>query len=196
MWLRGLLKLAAVILVAGAGGTALGIAIAALTGDDGPPSVATEARTDTAKRAETADVTTSAPAPPTTTPASSDQDLLKQVRVTVGRAVLHPARTPSGRARQRARLGVRVTVINNGAERVVLARPSLLAARQRIPSNAAADAPATRLEAIAPGQAVKVTLQFETAGAVTQQLTSQKRARVLIARRSSPVTVTVGPPVS
>jgi len=175
------------------GGTALGIAISELTGDDGPPGVATQARADTAERAETADATTSARAPTTTTPASSDQGPFEQVRVTVGVAVLHPARTPSGQARNRARLGV-VTVANRGAERVVLARPSLLAARQRIPTNPAADAPATRLGPIAAGQTVEVTLLFETAGAVMQQVTTQKRARVLIAGRSSPVTVTLGTP--
>ena len=196
MWLRGLLKLAVVILAAGAAGTVLGIAISKLTGDDGPPSVATPPQTDAATPTQTADATTSAPAPASTTPPSSDQGPLEQIRVTVGPAVLHPARTPSGRARKRARLAVRVTVANRGTTRVVLTRPSLLAARQRIPTNAAADAPATRLGPIAAGQTVKVTLKFETAGAVTQQLTTQKRARVLIAGRSSPVTVTVRTPVT
>ena len=195
LWLRGLLKLAVVVLVAGAGGMALGIAIAEVTGDDDPPSVATQGPTATSEANEAAGPTTSAPAPTTTTRAASDQDPLEQVRVTVGSAVLHPARTPSGQVRNRARLGVRVTVVNRGPERVVLERPSLLAARQRVPTNAAADAPGTRLGPIGAGQTVKVTLQFETAGAVTEQLMTTKRARVLVAGRSSPVTVTVGTPV-
>jgi hypothetical protein len=76
---------------------------------------------------------------------------------------------------------------------VVLPRPSLLAARQRIASNPAADARGGRLGPIAAGQTQRVTLQFETAGAVTQQLTTQKRARVLIGEHSSAVTVTPGP---
>ena len=198
MWLRGLLKFAAVVLVAGAGGMGLGIAISELTGDDdAPPSVATQASTETTQApTETAEATSSVPAATATTTPDSDQDPLEQVRVTVGSAVLHPAATPSGRARNRARLGVRVTVVNRGTQRVVLPRPSLLAARQRVPTNAAADAPATHLEAIDAGQTVRVTLQFETAGAVTEQLTTQKRARVLVAGRSSPIVVTVGPPVA
>ena len=175
LWLRGLLKLAGVVLAAAAGGMALGAGISQLTGDDDARSDRTEASTETAE----------------TTTGSREQ-----VRVTVGSAVLHPARTPSGRRRNRARLGVRVTVVNRGAQRVVLPRPSLLAARQRIPTNAAADAPGTRLGAVGGGETVKATLQFETAGAVTEQLTTQKRARVLVAGRSWPVTVTIGPPVS
>ena len=197
MWLRGLLKLAGVVLVAGAGGMGLGIAISELTGDDAPPSVATQASTETTQPpAETAEATSSVPAATATTARGSDQDPLEQVRVTVGSAVLHPAGTPSGRARNRARLGVRVTVVNGGTQRVVLPRPSLLAARQRVPTNAAADAPATRLGALAAGQTARVTLQFETAGAVTEQLTTQKQARVLVGARSSPVVITVGTPVT
>ena len=187
MWLRGLLKLAAVILVAGAGGIALGAAISELTGED-------DATNETTASTATADATTSVPAAAATTARPSEQDPLEQVGVTIGSAVLHPARGPSGRRRNRARLGVRVTVVNRGAQRVVLPRPSLLAARRRVPTNAAADAPATRLGPIGAGKTVKVTLQFETAGAVTEQLTTQKRARVLVAGRSSPVTITIGPP--
>lgn len=109
--------------------------------------------------------------------------------------MLHPPRSPAGRARKRARLGVRVTVVNRGRQRVVLPRPSLLAAGQRVPTNAAADTRATRLRAIGAGKTATVTLQFETAGAVTEELTTQKRARVVVAGRSFPVTLTVGTPV-
>ncbi len=144
MWLRGLLKFAAVVLVAGIGGIALGAAISELTGDDAPPSDATQASTQTTQ------------APTGTTEATTGS--LEQIRVTVGSAVLHPARTPSRRRRNRARLGVRVTVVNRGAQRVVLPRASLLAARQRVPTNAAAAAPSTRLGPIGAGETVKVTL--------------------------------------
>ena len=112
--------------------------------------------------------------------------------MTVGVAVLRLASTPSGKARNRARLGVRVTVRNRGSRRLVLPRPSLLAARQRVPTNPAADERGSRLGPIAAGQTRRATLQFETAGAVTEQLTTQRRARVLIGRRSSALTVSPG----
>ena len=123
-------------------------------------------------------------------------------RISSSRSVSHSARRccilpgprPAAAATARARRAV--TVVNRGTERVVLPRPSLLAARQHVPTNAAADGPATRLEPIGPDQTVNVTLQFETAGAVTEQLTTQKRAQVLVAGGSSPVSITVGTPVS
>ena len=116
--------------------------------------------------------------------------------MTVGVAVLRLASTPSGRARNRARLSVSVTVRNRGSRRLVLPRPSLLAARQRVPTNPAADKRGSRLGPVAAGQTQRATLQFETAGAVTEQLTTQRKARVLIGRRSSAITVTTGPAVS
>ena len=77
MWLRGLLKLAGVVLVAGAGGMGLGIAISELTGDDAPPSVATQASTETTQApTETAEATSSIPAATATTARGSDQDPL------------------------------------------------------------------------------------------------------------------------
>jgi hypothetical protein len=178
-----LAKLVAVVVVAGVVGVGLGVALSTLSGgDDDPSPPATSGTTATAR------ATTSVPA--TTTPAASPAD--DSIEVTVGRAVLHLASTPSGKARNRARLGVRVTVRNRGTRRVVLPRPSLLTPRQRIASNPAADAGGSRLGPIAAGQTKSVTLQFETAGAVTRQLTTQRRARVLVGAHSSPVTVTPG----
>ena len=191
--LRGLAKLLAVVLVAGAVGTALGLALSKLTGDDEPPAAITPDPTSPVPRPTTA----AAPSDSTTsTPRPSGQHPLEPIRVTVVSAVLHPSASPSGQRRRRARLGVRVKVENPGTQRVVLPRPSLLTARQRTPTDPAADGPKTRLGAINPGQTVDVTLRFETAGAVTRELTTQKRARILVGRRSSPVTITVGAPVT
>lgn len=136
--------------------------------------------------------TTSGTSPAQATAASSRG----QLRVTVLSAVLHPAATPAGIRRKRARLSVRARVRNPGAEPVVPPRPSLLAARQRTPTDARAETPVTSLGTIDAGKTVEVTLRFETAGAVTEQLTWQKRARILVAGRSSPVTVSVGTPVT
>jgi len=190
--LRGLAKLVAVIVVAGLIGVVLGIGLSMLGGDDEPSAPVTPATTTTTSTTRTTTTaTTAATATTTTTQAADDQ-----IQVTVGTAVLHLASAPAGERRNRARLGVRATVRNRGSQRVVLPRPSLLAARQRVATNPAADGPDTHLEAVSAGQTQQVTLQFETAGAVTEQLATQKRARVLIGERSSAITVTLGPPVS
>lgn len=194
LWLRGFGKLAAVVLLAAAVGTGLGVAIAALTGGDSDgddPRAITDASTATASvpttRATTPTTTAARPSPPAP---------LRQIRFSVGSAVLHPAATASGQRRRRARLGVSVRVENRGPERVGLERPSLLAANQRIPTNPAADAPTTHLGPIEPGRTTNAVLQFETAGAVTEQLTTQRRARLHIAGRSIPITIVVGSPAA
>lgn len=182
--LRQLGSLMAVVVVAAGVGGALGVGMSELTSNNEPAGPSAPTPRSTATVAAT-----------TSTPAASSEDPLDQVRVTVLSAVLHPASTPSGQRRRRARLGVRVRVQNRSTKRVVPPRPSLLAARQRIPTNPRADAPTTRLGPIDAGQAREVTLRFETAGAVTEQLTTQKRARVLVAGRSWPFTLIVGTPV-
>lgn len=193
LWLRGFGKLAAVVLLAGAVGIGLGVAIAALTGDDADaPRAVTDAPAITASVATTPATTPStASGRPASRPAP-----LRQIRASVGAAVLHPAAAAAGQRRRRARLGVSVRVENRGSERVVLERPSLLAANQRIPTNAAADAPTTNVGPIAPGRTANAVLQFETAGAVTEQLTTQRRARLHIAGRSVALTIVVGSPVT
>jgi hypothetical protein len=162
--LRGLVRFVPALLAAAIAGGVLGFAISELTGSDGGPDGVNEAAT-----------TTDSPgsAPP--------------IRARVVTAVLHPAATPSGKRRQRARLGVRINVENTGAERVSLEPPSLLAARQRIPTG-------TKLQPIAAGKSLDTTVRFETAGAVTRQLTTQKRARIHVGGRSWPLTVKVGSP--
>ena len=70
MWLRGLVKFAALVLVSGVAGMVLGIAISELTGDDAPPTVATQASTETTQApTEPGEATTSVPAATATTPA-------------------------------------------------------------------------------------------------------------------------------
>ena len=197
--LRGLLKLMVLVVATGAVGAGLGFGMAAITGDDDPPGAVVDPPT-TAERssptvARSVPTTRVAPSVPTaSTRAQTPPDQLKQVRVSVISAVLRPAGRPAGQRRRRARLGVRVKVENRGTERVALERPSLLAARQRIPTDPAADNLGARLGPIDAGETVDVTLRFETAGAVTGQLTTQQRARILIAGRSRPIAVKVGLP--
>lgn len=182
--LRAFPKLAAVVLVAVGAGAALGFGLTTRTVGDDTSGSSARAPTATGKsRTRTAKM----PAP---TPAGREQ-----IRVRVISAVLHPARTQSGIRRRRGRLSVHIRAVNRGARRVVPKRPSLLAARQRIPTNPRADGPGTRLGPIDPQQTADVTLRFETAGAVTTQLRTQNRARILVAGRSWPITVKVGNPV-
>jgi hypothetical protein len=190
--LLGLAKLAAVVLVAGSVGVGIGVVLAALTDEDDSagevstdaPAAAQRSSPRVARRIPTTSTTSSASAAPGR----------PQVGLTVSSAVLHPAATPSGILRRRARLGVHIKVQNRGAETVVLPRPSLLAARQRIPTNPRADRPGTALGPLDAGMTADVTLQFETAGAVTDQLTTQKTAHILVAGRTWPITVEVGRP--
>jgi len=177
--LRLLAKFLAVVIIAGGLGTALGIGLSKVTSRGEAAEV------------KAAPTTTAAPTPRTTAAAAPRDGL----RVRVISAVLHPATTASGVRRRRARLGVSVLVENLGDEAVAVARPSLLAARQRIPTNSLADGAGTHLEPIGAGKTVRVTLRFETAGRVTDQLRKRKRARILVGRRSLPITVNLGSPV-
>jgi hypothetical protein len=183
--LRGLAKLAAVVAVAAGVGTGVGFGISALTTGEPTPA-------RTAAQRSTASTPASRPSASTTTRAPGNA--LEPIRLTVVSGVLHPAATAADRQRQRARVGVWVTVRNRSARTVALARPSLLAARQRIPTNPRADTPRTHLASIGAGRTVNVALQFETVGAVTQQLQTQRRGRILLAGRSRPVWITVGSP--
>jgi len=86
-----------------------------MTGDDdppgavvAPPTTAERSSPTVARRVPTTKVTPTVPT--TSTRAQTPPDPLEQVRVSVISAVLHPAGTPAGQRRRRARLGVRVEV--------------------------------------------------------------------------------------
>lgn len=186
--LRGLAKLLAVVVVAGAAGAVLGIGLSKLTGDDkspapaAPPSTATSTSTTVATPPQQ---TTSKPAAP-----------LAKVRVRVLGAVLHAARSPSGVRRKRARVAVRVRAENTGATSVTLARPILTAAGISIKTDPKADAPSTNFGPLGPGEVQTVTLRFETAGAQTTALASERRGQLRIAGRTvPPLFITVGAPL-
>lgn len=189
--LRALLKGPALVALAAGVGLILGVVLAQLFADSdraegivSGPTTAEHSSTTPARRVSRS----AAPTPGT-------QDPLARIRVRVISAVLHPGTTPSGIRRRRGRLAVHVAVRNSGARRVVANRPSLLAARQRVPTNPRADGPDTHFDSIEAGETVDVTLRFETAGNVTEQLRTQKQARVLIGEKSWPFTVKVGNPV-
>jgi len=174
LWLPGLAKLVAVILVAGGVGIALGIWISKLSGDE-ESSGATSSGTGTNV--------------PSTTAA------LAAISVTTLSAILHVATTPSGQSRERARLGVHLSIENRGDQRLVLDRPALLSGGQSVATKSRADEPGPPLGPIDAGKTLDVTLGFETVGAATKQLATRKSARILIGGRSLPITVKVGTPL-
>ena len=111
-------------------------------------------------------------------------------------AVLRAASSPSGIRRQRARLAVRVRAENTGTTTVTLARPALTAGGITIKTDPQADTPGTNFGPLAAGETQTVTLRFETAGAQTAALTSERRGRLRIAGRTvPPLFITVGAPL-
>ena len=121
---------------------------------------------------------------------------LAKVRVRILGAVVHAASSPSGIRRQRARVAIRVRAENTGTSTVTLARPTLTAAGVSIKTDPSADAPGTNFGPLGAGETQTVTLRFETAGALTAALTTERRGRLRIAGRTlPPLFVTVGAPL-
>jgi hypothetical protein len=171
---RGRGRLIGLVVLALVVGTALGVGIALLSrggADDTPATVATAGRSATVAAA----------------PASA-----AALRVQVLGAVLRPAATASGQRRRRARLSVRVRADNGGLRSVAPARPRLLVAGVRVPTDPRADSPRTNFGAIAPGAAATVTLRFEVDGNTTTTLTEERRAQLLIAGRTRGFSLKVG----
>jgi hypothetical protein len=101
------------------------------------------------------------------------------------RAVATPATTPSGRARERMRVAVRLRVRNTGGRRVVLDRGHRRIYLAAGGATVAHDPAAERLpgalahaRGLAPGATATGELRFETAGAVTRRLREARRADV------------------
>lgn len=178
--LRGLGNLVAVIVVAAGAGSLLGIGLAQLSDSDD-----SSAPLDKAQIAGSS-TTTSAARSATTNSTSNraSDDPRDQIRVRILDAVLLPATTPSGRQRQRTRLSVRIRAENRSSERVTLARPVLLVAGVSVATDRSADSPETHIEGLEANETAAVTLRFELAGEASARLTSDRRARILIAGHS------------
>ncbi|MDX6691907.1 MAG: hypothetical protein QOG15_3364 [Solirubrobacteraceae bacterium] len=167
MWLRTRRRVLVKVVVAVVGsllaGAAIGLAFAALTGDDGPSTKVAGAA----------------------------------VRVQIVSAIMHPAGTAKGRARQRARLSVHARVINTTSSETTFERPRLQsgAALLGIDRNAVQPAGAL-LRPIAPGSTADGVLRYETAGDLTRRLASRRRATLRIAGRTMAITVIIGSPAS
>ncbi|HVF78228.1 MAG TPA: hypothetical protein VNA28_08005 [Solirubrobacteraceae bacterium] len=202
--LRGLAKLLAVVLAAGAAGVVIGVGLAALSGDDAsgggggaivPP---TTSMTSTARTATTSMRTTGTPTTPgqaigapttSTTPATN---VGRTTRVQILSAVLYPAATTSGKARARARLIVRVRLTSRSPRTIPAGAPMLIVGNEAIRSDRRAAASAGELlRPLAAAQSATGELFFETAGDLTRRLTSQARARLSIAARTVEVPIRI-----
>jgi hypothetical protein len=201
IFLRGLLNLVALVLVAGGVGVALGMGLSALSGDEQPATsdlgggstTATDAAGEPPASTSTqasAPVETATAPPATTTTAPAPAAEREPVSVSVLDARLFTDATPSGRQEQRARVTVRVRAENTGDERVTLDPPVLRVGSVRIP----ADPAGAQFDPLEPGTNQTVTLRFALAGEATPKVVRDRRARILIAGQSLAMRVRVQAP--
>ena len=185
LWV-GLAKFLAVIVGGTAVGAGIGIALSALSGNGGnestasPRAIATpsaEARTPTPT--STARTPTPTSAARTPTPTGTAVPAGEGLGLRVESARLISASTASGRARQRARLVVRVRLSNRSDVRLPAQNPLLLNGAGTVRVDPfAADAAGPLLRPLAAGMSAVGELRYETAGELTQRLTDQRRARL------------------
>ncbi len=198
IFLRGLLNLAALVVVAGGVGLALGMGLSALSGSDEPAATDLGGGSTTATGAASAPPVTTATAaatvpaatttaPPATTTTTTEPE---PVSASVLDARLFTDATPSGRQEQRARVTVRVRAENAGEERATLDPPVLRVGSVRIP----ADPAGAQFGPLGPGTNQTVTLRFELTGEATPKVVRDRRARILIAGQSLAMRVKVQAP--
>lgn len=177
LWLRTrrrtLVTLLGAVLGAVAAGAAIGLAGASLSGGD---------RTATSP-------------PPDAQPARGDPTRLIDVNVRIVSAILHPAGTARGRSRQRARLSVHARVTNRRDRTIALGRPKLHSGLSLLEIDAHADKLAgALLRPLRPGSTADGVLRYETAGTITQRLTTMRRFALRIAGRTIRAKIKVGSP--
>ena len=181
MQFRGVVKLVAVALAAGLGGTVIGIGLSELTGGEssGEPAAA---QTVAAAPATTA----AAPATERATSTVGTQTAVadgpyRVPRVEVLDARLGVVSSTTGRARVRAK--IRVT--NRNASPLASDVPVLIAGEDEVPLDGGArEAARAVLEDLAPGASVVGSLRFTMPAAVTQRLIDRPRARLRIAKHA------------
>lgn len=173
-FLRGLAKFLAVAALAGGVGAVLGVGIAELTGDGDP-------------------VRSSEPGRPTTAVRPSGG-----VDIQVLSSVFRPATSASGRARNRARMSVRLRA-TNGTDRALSLRNAVLVVdgREVGPDPRAArvsQSAARLLRPIRAGRRATGELRFEVAGGTTSSLRRERRARLRIAGTNQSLGLTFDEP--
>lgn len=155
-------KFVAVVVGGLAIGAGIGLGLSALSGGGGSPAA-----------------TSSAPSSKSTLPEAK-----------VLSTTLERAQSADGRARNRARLSVKVELLNPTGEQLTPDRPSLVVPDGKTEADPNADSYAGGLlKPIAPSASATGTLRFETAGSVTQSLIDDHRGTLEIAGRSVVVTL-------
>lgn len=199
-FLRGLVKLVAIVSVAGGVGVALGMGLSKLSDAHNPAPAADAGPVGSPDTSSTAMATALPPATPTTsspaTPPDDPPSPLEHVSVSVLDARLFTDETPSGRVEQRARVTVRIRAENAGDRRLTLSPPTLRVGSVRVPVEPDATAPGARFDPLAAGTTQTVTLRFAVAGEATPKLVRDRRARILIAGRSVAIRVRVQAPAN
>jgi hypothetical protein len=173
--LLGAAKLVAVVALAGAAGTLLGVGLSKVSGDDG--TAASEVATSR---------------PPALTGASLSRPPAQtsggKLRVDVFATIVHPI---AGDAARRANLSAHVRIVNNGTRVIRPQAPLLLVDDVHVPSDAGASSAAALTAPIAIGGVADGRLSFQTRGAVTQRLTTG-RVRLRVAGKTLVLTPEVG----
>jgi len=200
--LEGLLRLLAMVAVAGGVGVGLGMALTQLSDDDelsapapspgAAASTTTPGAGTTTVAAPTTPAATTATTPPRTTPTRPSS---ARVRLRVLGAILRPAGTASGRRSQRARLIMRVRAQNSGQDGATLGAPVLRVGSVRVKLDPVANSPQARFVELGAGEARSFTLRYELGGAATPKVTRDRRARLSIGTRSVPLRVRIGEPL-
>lgn len=139
---------------------------------------------------------TSTTPPSTTTTTRTPSKRAAGIRLQVFSAVVHPAGTPSGRRRSRARLSVHVRVTNRRTIALNALKPAVISGRLRIAGAPRVGSGRTLLVPIAIGARGQGRIRFETAGPVTRGMLSTHRVRIRVAGVAMTVPLTIGRPVS
>jgi hypothetical protein len=108
--------------------------------------------------------------------------------------VLHRESAPSARRRRRAVLAVHVRVVNRGKRTIANLAPALDAGARGRAGPSAKDSTGSLLRPVRPGSTADGTLRFKTAGALTDRLTSRRRAQLRIAGKTVTLNVLIGSP--
>ncbi|MDX6718029.1 MAG: hypothetical protein QOJ63_283 [Solirubrobacteraceae bacterium] len=199
--LRGFGKLVAVVLAAGLAGAGIGIGLAQLTGNGGSTApllpattsgesarastsstvptqtVARSKSTTTARTSKDAQTRTTTTSRTQTTAAPSRPFLVPRVQILSVQLKASPTAV--------GHVTVRVRVINRGAHPLAVAAPVLLSGNDEIPRDSANGSTGRPLlKKLAVGSSATSELRFTTPSAVTKRLSTTRRARLRIAKRS------------
>ena len=171
--LRGLGKFLAVVAASTLVGVGLGIGLSKLSGDGASGSAPRAALPPR-------------PAPTTgaTGPTGTDSAEPQAPRIRVLSSTFVAATTPRGRERRRARVTVRLRATARGSE-ADLGAVRLISGGDELKNDpAATDAAGDLLDPIPAGESATGALRFETAGAFTDRLANELRAKLRIGDRS------------